>query len=76
MSGCNCSDTHTPGQGKSCLVCGEPFEVAGQTNQVAFVNGLRPMGGDEFVITYGGADTVVGATRFKMHLPKSQVEPY
>ena len=51
------------------MACGEPWDIAGQTPEVTFVDGLRPMGGDEFVVTYGAADTAVGATRFKIHVP-------
>ena len=73
VAGCNCTN-NIPGQGDTCLGkdagrCGEPWDIAGQTPEVTFVDGLRPMGGDEFVITYGAADQAVGATRFKIHLP-------
>ena len=30
---------------------------------VVFSTGLKPLGGDEFLILYGGGDTVVGVTR-------------
>ena len=50
VAGCNCSNS-VPGQGKDCLVCGTPYDISGQTPQVTFVDGLRPMGNDEFVIT-------------------------
>ena len=68
VAGCDCSKS-VPGQGKACLACGAPYDIAGQTPQVTFADGLRPMGNDEFVITYGAADQVVGATRIKIHLP-------
>ena len=73
VAGCNCTN-NIPGQGDACLGkdtgrCGEPWDVQGQTPEVTFVDGLRPMGSDEFVITYGASDQAVGATRFKIHLP-------
>ena len=71
VAGCNCSE-NVPGQGKDCLTCGAPYDIAGQTPQVTFADGLRPMGNDEFVITYGAADQVVGATRIKIHLPAAE----
>lgn len=68
ISGCNCSGV-PPGQGSGCLGCGEPWDVEGQTPEVVFVDGLRPLGNDVFVVTYGAADTVVGAAVFKIHVP-------
>eukprot|EP01044_Picomonas_judraskeda_P007044 COSAG03_NODE_735_length_6040_cov_59.467598_7_plen_212_part_00 len=50
VAGCNCSN-NVPGQGKDCLTCGTPYDIAGQTPQVTFVDGLRPVGNDEFIIT-------------------------
>lgn len=43
-----------------------PFEMKGHTPEVVFADGLRPMGGDEFIVTYGAADTDVGAVRIKV----------
>ena len=40
------------GQGEAC-----------QQPMVVFATGLRPLGGDEFLVIYGGADTVVGVAR-------------
>ena len=40
------------GQGATC-----------QQPMVVFATGLRPLGGDEFLVVYGGADTVVGVAR-------------
>ena len=34
-----------------------------QEPEVVFSTGMKPLGGDEFLIIYGGADTVVGAAR-------------
>ena len=59
ITGCDCYT-------EQCDVCGEPWEVSGQTNQVVFADGLRPMGGDEFVVTYGAGDKVVGAVRIRV----------
>ena len=35
---------------------------------VVFATGLRPIGGDEFLVIYGGADTVVGAARILVNV--------
>ena len=43
-----------------------PFEVNGQTPLVIFADGLLPIGGDQFIITYGAADSVVGAAKIKI----------
>ena len=43
-----------------------PFELKGQTPMVIFADGLIPLGNDEFIITYGAADTDVGAARIKV----------
>lgn len=59
ITGCDC-------RVEQCDVCGEEWEVSGQTNQVVFADGLRPMGGDEFVVTYGAGDKVVGAVRIRV----------
>ena len=40
-----------------------PQGVACQQPQVVFSTGMKPLGGDEFLVLYGGADTVVGAAR-------------
>ena len=49
VAGCNCSES-VAGQGKDCLTCGTPYDIAGQTPQVTFADGLAPMGNDEFVV--------------------------
>ena len=54
------------------LAAALPFEVTGQTPLVIFANGLQPVGAvdaDEFVITYGAADTDVGAAKIKVAFP-------
>jgi predicted GH43/DUF377 family glycosyl hydrolase len=43
-----------------------PFELEGQTAMVIFADGLIPLGGDEFIVTYGAADTDVGAAKIKV----------
>ena len=45
------------GQGETC-----------QQPMVVFATGLRPIGGDEFLVIYGGADTVVGAARILVNV--------
>ena len=37
-----------------------------QETMVVFATGLKPLGNDEFLIIYGGADTDVGLTRIKV----------
>ena len=39
------------------------------TNGVIFADGVKALGGDEFIIFYGGSDTVVGASRVKVLVP-------
>ena len=34
-----------------------------QEPEVVFSTGMKPLGGDEFLIIYGGADSVVGTAR-------------
>ena len=34
-----------------------------QEPEVVFSTGMKPLGGDEYLILYGGADSVVGAAR-------------
>ena len=36
------------------------------TNGVIFADGAKPLGNDEFLIFYGGSDTVVGASKVKV----------
>ena len=50
------------GQGESC-----------QQPMVVFVTGLRPLGGDEFLVIYGGADTVVGVSRIFVNVSAAEV---
>ena len=38
-------------------------EVICQQPMVVFSTGLKPLGGDEFLVLYGGGDTVVGVSR-------------
>lgn len=45
-----------------------PFEVKGKVPEVVFADGLRKMGNDEFVVTFGGGDDTVGAAHFKVHI--------
>jgi len=53
---------------RALLVAELPFEVNGHTPRALFANGLRPMGQDEFIVTFGAADTDVGAARIKVHI--------
>ena len=53
------------------LTAALPFEVFGQTPQVIFADGLIPLGNDEFIITYGAADTDVGAAKIKVSTAKA-----
>ena len=53
-----------------------PFETTGtnatgplQTNWVVFTDGLEALGNDEFIVYYGGGDTVVGAAKIKVTVP-------
>jgi predicted GH43/DUF377 family glycosyl hydrolase len=46
-------------EGKGYL-CQEPM--------VAFATGMKPLGGDEFLVVYGGADTDVGVARIAVHV--------
>jgi predicted GH43/DUF377 family glycosyl hydrolase len=43
-----------------------PFELKGQTPMVIFADGLIPLGGDEFIVTYGAADADVGAAKIRV----------
>jgi predicted GH43/DUF377 family glycosyl hydrolase len=51
---------------KPLLAAALPFEIKGQTPLVIFADGLVALGDDEFIITYGAADTDVGAARIKV----------
>jgi predicted GH43/DUF377 family glycosyl hydrolase len=43
-----------------------PFETSGQTPLVVFADGLIALGDDEFIVTYGAADSDVGAAKIKV----------
>ena len=61
--------THMVARGNTPLLAAElPFEVVGKVPEVVFADGLRPMGNDEFVVTFGAGDDAVGAVRFKVHI--------
>ncbi len=49
---------------ETCATTGEGY--ACQQPLVVFAVGLRPLGGDEFLVIYGGADTDVGAARISV----------
>ena len=38
---------------------------------MVFSTGLKPLGGDEFLVIYGGADTDVGVARIKVDIRSS-----
>ena len=56
-----------------------PFEMTGSANtannsgtaNVVFADGLRPMGGDQFMVIFGAADTDVGAALIEVIIPPS-----
>ena len=50
----------TCAEGGKGYLCQEPM--------VAFATGMKPLGGDEFLVVYGGADTDVGAARIAVHV--------
>jgi predicted GH43/DUF377 family glycosyl hydrolase len=61
--------TRVVARGNTPLLAAEfPFEVIGHVPEVVFADGLRPMGNDEFVVTFGAGDDTVGAGRFKVHI--------
>lgn len=53
---------------ETCNATGKGY--ACQEPHVTFTTGMKPLGGDEFLILYGAADTDVGATRIKVDVSR------
>ena len=49
---------------ETCAATGKGYSC--QEPQVVFSTGLKPLGGDEFLVIYGGADTDVGVAHIKV----------
>jgi len=45
-----------------------PWELNGTTPQVVYTDGIRPLGGDEFIVYSGGGDTVIEALSIKINI--------
>ena len=57
---------------ETCDATGKGY--ACQEPHVAFSTGMKPLGGDEFLVIYGAADTDVGVARIKVDVGSADVD--